>query len=1016
MSLAVARPRAPLDIADVRARLDGESGPGWWRSLEEVAGTPEFRDFLHREIPSVAKTLDLTADRRATLKMMAASLLVGGLAGCDDEGEFEKHVAYVYRPEHVIPSVPAYYATAVTHAGYATAVLGETHTGRPTRLEGNPRHPVSRGAIDPIAQAQVLDLYGPERLGGVRSVDGVVGWERFLQRLAGLRETWARDGGRGLRLLTGATASPSLIAGIEALLADLPEARWHVHEPFETDAAHEGARLAFGRPLEPRLRLAEADRVLSLDADALGQGHPGQLLYARDLAEARRIRTDRPPARLWAVESTPTLTGAAADERIARPAHRVEAMARYLARAVGLEVPGGEVSGDEARFLDRAAADLRAHRSRAPVIAGEAQPAAVHALVAAVNAHLANTGVTLDYVEPVRASGRPGVAALAEDMAAGDVSTLVVIDANPVRTAPADLGFDALMDRVALKVHLGARRDETALACDWHVPRAHELESWGDARALDGTVTIQQPLIRPLTDGRTPQQLVAALAGDLDPDARGLVWRHWETHGEGDRDAFWRAALIAGFVEGSAAGRLAPEPREGLIAALPAPGEAGQGVELQIRPDPATWDGRFNDNAWLQELPRPLTKLVWTNAAMVAPATAERLGLEDGQIVRLVRGGAGPSPSAEVAVHVLPGQPDGSVALTPGYGGAAVGRIGRGMGYDVQALIAGATPYRGGDLRVEPTEARVRLVTTQHHHAMEGRALVRSASWAHYADRPDFAKGHHREISLYPEPGPGVATEALYQWGMVVDTGACIGCNACVVACQAENNTPVVGPEEVARGREMHWIRVDRWYAGDLDAPETLFQPVMCQHCENAPCEYVCPVGATQHSSEGLNVMVYNRCIGTRYCSQNCPYKVRRFNWFDYTGEDAGQPSPPALMNPDVTVRSRGVMEKCTYCVQRIEYARAEAEANGHERIRGEVRTACQAACPTRAITFGDLNDPTSAVAKAKREPREYALLGELNVRPRTTYLARVRHPDTAEAAEEAAPETGARTRGEDAG
>jgi molybdopterin-containing oxidoreductase family iron-sulfur binding subunit len=990
-----------IDRDSVRKAIDGKRGQRYWRSLAELAETPEFLDYLNAEWPRLARLWDSSVDRRSILRLMGASLVLAGLSGCDEAPD--KIIPYVRQPKDVVPGVPRYFATAVSRDGYGHGVLGETHEGRPTKIEGNPDHPINRGATDVFDQAALLGLYDPDRSSAVRQKGIVDSYDGFLGALTSRRESWGKAGGTGMALLTGRISSPTLLDRIAALKKQYPGLRWYRYDAIDRSAESAAARLSFGQAVETRYRFADARVVLALDGDFLGLIEPGQLAYARDFMAGRRPHPDRPPTRLYVVESTPGLAGAAADHVLRIPAWRVEPVARALARRLGIDIgAGADVDGAEARWLDAVAKDLNRNQGAAPVITGANQPASVHALVHVINDRLKNAGSSVEFHEPIAPEADAGIDALASDIAAGRVDMLITLDGNPVYTAPADLDLGRrIATHVRLHIHWGLYDDETAQKAHWHVPATHELESWGDVRALDGTVTIQQPLIMPLYGGVSALELLAAVMGDYGSSAHDAVRGYWRgRHSGGDFETFWRGALKKGVIDGTAAKKAHPKLRNDLLPALARqqPGRPSQGVEIRFRPDDSAWDGRFANNPWLQELPRPLTKIVWTNAAMVGPGFARKWDIENGRMIRIHYGGR----SVDAPVWILPGQPDDSIALTLGYGRPMAGRVGSDLGYDAYAVRDLGHRWFAAGAEIQPLGETTRIVTTQHHHAIEGRALVRSASWDEYRADPNFAtRGHEApRISLYPEPDPEHRTPGKdgwtpYAWGMVIDFSACIGCNACIIACQAENNIPVVGAEQVERGREMHWLRVDRYYAGDPSDPATVFQPVPCMQCENAPCEYVCPVEATQHSSEGLNEMVYNRCIGTRYCSQNCPYKVRRFNWFDFTSSDADYPARKAAQNPEVTIRSRGVMEKCTYCVQRIDRARIRADREGRTIAAGEVTTACQDACPTQAIVFGDIENPDSEVRTLKQSPRNYGMLAELNVRPRTTYLAGVSNPNS---------------------
>ena len=985
---------APIDLTALRARLAGRGGRALWRSLDELAESPAFLELLHEELPQHAAALARSVDRRQFLKLMAASLGLAGLAACARPPE-DKIVPYVKQPEELVLGEPLFYATAVPLGGFAVGVLAESHEGRPTKLEGNPTHPASLGAIDPPTQATLLGLYDPERSQTITSAGKIQTWSGFLAAVRAALDAQRPRGGAGLHVLTETVTSPTLHAQLRALLAEFPQATWHQWEPAGRDAARAGALRAFGAPVETRYDLARADVVLALDADLFATG-PSRLRYAREIAGRRRPGPGM--SRLYAVESMPTTTGAVADHRLALAAADVEGFTRTVAAELGLAVaaaPAVAVAPHHA-WVRALVDDLRAHRGACAVVPGEHQPPAVHALAHAINDALGNGGRTVIHTDAVEAAPTDQAAslrALVAAMRAGAVEVLLILGGNPVYAAPADLDFAGALGKVALRVHLSLHQDETSELCHWHLNAAHVLEAWSDARAHDGTVTILQPLIAPLYGGRSAHEVLAALTGPERP-GHDVVREHWQgVHsGGGDFEAFWRRALNDGVVPDTALAPRTVALRPGWD--VPTPAAPAAGLELVFRPDPYLIDGRFANNGWLQELPRPITKLTWDNAALLAPATAERLGVANGDVVEVAVGGR----SAHAPVWVVPGHALDSVTVHLGYGRRRGGALATGVGFDAYALRTADAPSIARGAALRPTGRRHAFACTQDHQSMEGRALVRAATLAEWRAHPDFAHAFEetppRDRTLYPPH----AYEG-YAWGMAIDLGACIGCNACALACQAENNVAVVGKEEVARGHEMHWLRVDRYFAGDLDAPAILHQPVPCMQCENAPCEVVCPVNATNHDGEGLNVMVYNRCVGTRYCSNNCPYKVRRFNFFLYS--DWTTETLKMARNPDVTVRSRGVMEKCTYCVQRINRARIHAEEAGRRIADGELVTACQQACPTEAIVFGDVNDPTSRVARLKADPRNYALLGELNTRPRTTYLAAVRNPNPALAAEQ---------------
>ncbi|HEY7288411.1 MAG TPA: TAT-variant-translocated molybdopterin oxidoreductase [Vicinamibacterales bacterium] len=963
-----------------------------WRSLDELADTNEFRRFLDAEFPDDAHALVDPIRRREFLKLMGASLALAGAGACT-RAPAEQIVPYVRAPEEFVPGHPLFFATAMSLGGFATGVLVESHLGRPTKIEGNPDHPASLGATDAMTQASILTLYDPDRSKTVTHNGRISTWDAFVKPLDDAREEQRIKKGAGLRILTERVTSPTIADQITKLLADFPQARWHQYEPVTRDNIRDGARLAFGQLVHTRLLVEHADVIVSLDSDLLGSG-PSALRDARHFSDRRRPRDGQTMNRLYVLESTPSITGTMADHRVRVPAHDVERAARGLARALaGQAAQSGVPSGAVDAFLDAAARDLLQHRGASLVVAGDAQPASVHALAHAINASLGNVGRTVEYSDPVEASPVDEMQSLADlvaDMAQDKVDLLVIVGGNPVFNAPRDLAFGEQLSHVKLRIHLALYEDETSALCHWHVPEAHYLEAWGDTRAFDGTVSIVQPLIAPLYEGKSAYEILAALAGQH-ASGYDVVREYWQRQGSnGSFDERWQRALNDGFIAGTAL------PAKSVASAKPVQELLGQplagrpaGIELVFRPDPTIWDGRFANNAWLQELPKPMTKLTWDAAALVSPATAGRLGLVSGDVVDLRYGGA----TLRAPVWILPGQADDSIAMSFGYGRTQGGRVAAGVGVNAYALRTSNAPWFGGPVEIAKTGTTYELVSTQHHFSMEGRGLVRVGTVEQFARDPHFATAVDSEQGTPDSLYPGFQYRG-HAWGLSIDLNACIGCGACMVACQAENNIPVVGKSEVARGRSMHWIRIDRYFEGNADEPAIHHEPVLCMHCENAPCELVCPVGATVHSDEGLNQMVYNRCVGTRYCSNNCPYKVRRFNFFQYADWDT--PSLKGLRNPDVTVRSRGVMEKCTYCVQRINEAKIKAEREDRSVRDGEIVTACQGVCPAQAIVFGDLNDPKSRVAALRADSRTYGLLTDLGTRPRTSYMARLRNPNGA--------------------
>ena len=948
--------------------------------------------------------------RRDLLKLLGASMALAGVAGCNPKAT-EGILPYVEVPRDVTPGIRRFYATSMDLDGFATGLLVESHEGRPTKIEGNPEHPASLGATGVIEQASVLGLYDRERARGLRLRGGPATWEAFLARFGGER----RDRGAGLRFLLYPTSSPLLGDMIGRVLARHPAARFTFHSPtrgVRGDQALDGARLAFGEALLPQRDFSQARVIVSLDADFLA-GMPFSLRYSRQFAEARRPAS--PSAgmcRLYVVESMMSPTGSMADHRLRRRPSEIAATAASLAAAVarlplGPQALPAEVAaalgpaaatGKDAAVIEAMARDLGRHPGAGLVVAGDHQPPVVHAI-----AHLLNTALRNDaaawLTRPVllrAGDAEQGLEALTAELRAGRVDTLVILEANPSYTAPPDLDFPRWLRAVPESVYVGLHENETAGDCAWFVPGTHYLEAWGDARAYDGTLSMVQPLIQPLFGGRTAAEILAVLAGDPIPDAHRLLRESWaRRQGAAGSDAAMDAALKHGLVPGTAAPRvtptLTPAPLAAAIAALAAAPAAPEGaLEVAFAPDPRVYDGRFANNPWLQELPAPITKLTWDNAALLAPATARRLGLENEDLVTLDLGGR----DVEAPVLVVPGHAEGAVTLHLGYGRRGAEEIAAGVGFDAYRLRSAAGEAHATGLTIRRIEgARHPLAVTQPHRSQEGRPIALSATLDHYRAHPDFTASQRG-------PLPSLLALPVYkgeQWAMTIDLAICTGCSSCVVACQAENNVLVVGKEEVLNKREMHWLRIDTYEAeGErAAAPALVHQPMLCQHCEMAPCEYVCPVNATVHSPDGLNEMVYNRCVGTRFCSNNCPYKVRRFNWYDWVERRPDNGGIAMLQrNPEVTVRERGVMEKCTFCVQRIRRAEIAARVEGRPIRPGEVRTACQEACPTRAIQFGSLAHRGTEMLAWREEPRVYSVLHELGTRPRVQYLARIDNPN----------------------
>jgi molybdopterin-containing oxidoreductase family iron-sulfur binding subunit len=963
--------------------------PAFWRSLEERAQAPDLVEDLKHEFSWRTSEELECLDRREFWKVMGAAMAMAGLSGCVRQPP-EKIVPYVNQPTEIVQGQPIYFATAMPFLDDAAGLLVKSHMGHPVKVEGNPKHPASLGATGPHAQASLMDLYDPDRSATVIYDGRVSDWVSFLGALDSMLAEQTATGGAGLRVLTGTVISPTLGAQLQALLAKYPGARWHQWEPAGRDNVRLGAQMAFGGMVNTTYHFDKADVIFSLDADFLACG-PARPSYAHDFATRRGSRAGAMGMnRLYVAETWFTGTGASADHRFRVKPSEMEPVLRAIAQATG--APGGVAPPPQhAKWIGAVTRDLLAHRGASVVLAGDQQPAELHALAHAINSALGNAGNTVVYtdsneVHPVdqAASFRE----LVDEMSAGRVNILVLAGVNPGYDAPADVGFREAMRKVRNRIHHGTYNDETGVLCQWHIPATHFLEEWSDCVAQDGTASVIQPLIAPLYQGRSRHELLAALLGQPNQNPYEIVKDTWRSRKPAsDFEAAWRQWLHDGAIAGTAFPPKAVALRAGLAGLLEPKPQAAQGsgsYELQFRPDPNIWDGRFASNPYLQELPKPTTKLTWDAVAHISPGTARRIGTYSTGVVELDFRGR----KTKFPLWVEPGHADDCITVTLGYGRRRAGRTGK-VGFDVYPIRPSDALWSGAGLKIKPTGEYFELSTTQTSNGMAGRYPVRLGTLAKYTQDPEFA--HKDPFEETPPPGLTIYPQWPYEghkWGMSIDLNSCVGCNACVMACNMENNIAVVGKHQVFRGRIMHWLRIDRYYFGGPDAPKLFFEPVPCMHCENAPCELVCPVGATVHSSEGVNQMVYNRCVGTRYCSNNCPYKVRRFNFYLYTDWDSA--SLDMMRNPDVTPRSRGVMEKCTYCIQRIEGAKIKAEIESRTVRDGEIRTACQQACPTEAIVFGDLNDPASRVVALKKQPLDYQLLGELNTRPRTTYVAKV--------------------------
>jgi Fe-S-cluster-containing dehydrogenase component len=1050
--------RAPYPV-----REPWPGSPKYWRSLEErarvgdasasaAARVENAAEFSKGHLNTPPSEEAWHVSRRGLLGSMAATLALVGAEGC--RRPVEKIVPYTRMPESVVPGVPSHYATVIQRRGDALGLIAESHEGRPTKIEGNEQHSSSLGAADLVAQASILELYDPERSTAPRKNGTPASWDDFDKDVSAKLAGFDKDQGARLRVLMPPTISPTVIRMRAALAQRFPKARVHTWSAVSDSNSREGARVALGQPVSTLYNYDRARVILSLDSDFL-QTESGNVRANKLFAAGRRMRSSFDSMnRLYVVEPARTTTGNNADHRLRLPASDIERYAYALAVELaslpnGLSL-GGDIQASAAkqganrdgippRWLTAVAKDLLANRGHgALVVVGSRQPASLHALGHAINAALGAVGTALTYApvaDPDELDAATDIKALTDAIAAGQVEALVILGGNPAYDAPADLAFGDKLSKVPFTVHASLFVDETSAKCVWHVPRAHPYESWGDARALDGTLSVQQPLISPLYGGRSDVELLATMANaaertphhavratirDAVLASHGLTGCAPAVDGKAQcRDASgspvpvrtsdlerdWNHSLATGVALRASQPLLAPPLRGGEIAAAIDKAKVsgrGGGLEVTFAPCPKMIDGSLANNTWLQETPDPVTKLVWDNAAILSPATAKALGVSNKDMLTISAG----ERSIKAAAWIVPGQADDSIALTLGWGRTGAGRIGDGHGFDVYPLRSTqALGFVVGAQVAKSSGEPYFFAQTQEHDSSENRPIVHEATYAEYRLKPNFAALESpppRALPLWSQQDYSQG----HQWGMTIDLNACTGCNACVVACVAENNVPVVGKLEVWRGRQMHWLRIDRYWVEDeklgatAEDPLVINEPVMCVHCEEAPCENVCPVNATTHGPEGLNEMAYNRCIGTRYCANNCPYKVRRFNYLNWHNdsvwkETGGLPESLQMQqNPNVTVRFRGVMEKCTYCVQRIQAAKIKAKREYRELKDGEIRTACQQTCPADAIVFGDLNEANSMVARWSRVDRRFGLLEELGTRPRTTYLGKVRNPN----------------------
>ena len=967
----------------------------YWRSLAQKENSAAVIDRQKYEFREGDSELPSNISRRNFMSLISASVALAGLTACRKPAE--KIIPYVKAPEDIIPGIPKYYATTFPFQSNAYGVVVESHEGRPTKIEGNPLHPGSKGGTNIHMQAAILEMYDPDRPQEITQNGSKKTWSAFMDSWQSLYPELRSAKGKGLAVLSESFSSPTLFRLKNKFRSTFPRAQWVTYEPVADDAIVSGFQMATGAKALPRYHMSKARVIAAFDADFI-QNEGENVINIREFAEGRD--PDGEMSRLYVIEPGLTATGGMADHRLAAGGYRTGVLLAGLANILGITSADEKlpvtISDKEQHWLEVLAADLNKNKGRSLIIAGRRQPAWVHALTYILNDRLMNNGTTCEWfpLTDKTVSDAESLAVLAESIKNKEITKLIILGGNPVYNTAVDINFSSLLKNVPTSIHVSYHKNETSLQTTWHLPRTHFLESWGDARAIDGSLSIIQPLIAPLFDDcRSLIEVLSLLTTGTEGDGYEEVRLTWKDQLPASGfEKQWRKILHDGILSGSALKPLRIKPQHGfpesIAAGILSQSEKKETVlELAFQASPALFDGRFANNAWLQELPDSISKLAWDNAALMGTITAKKMNLENEDLIILRH----ETRKLILPVWIIPGHAENCITVHLGYGRTAAGRIGNEIGSNAYPMRTGSNPYFIRGITISQTGQKYALASTQDHGSMEGRPLVREGSLDRYHEHPEFAREmveHQPLVSLWKDHSYAVG----YQWGMAIDLNKCVGCNTCVIACQSENNVPIVGKEQVRNGREMHWMRLDRYYSGDDDEIEVVVQPVACQQCENAPCEQVCPVAATVHDKEGLNVMTYNRCIGTRYCSNNCPYKVRRFNFFNYTKD---LPEIVQLgQNPDVTIRSRGVMEKCTYCLQRINEAKIAAKNAGREIQDGEFQTACQQACPANAIVFGNINDAESEITKQKKSNRNYIMLEELNIRPRTSYLAKIRNPN----------------------
>lgn len=1051
-----------LESENASLQSDEQSKPLYWRSLSELRGDEDFKNkYLDREFPVAASEFPEGVSRRRWMQLMSASLAMAGVTGCRYPEETIE--PFVIRPEGRIPGEFYMRATNLELAGRVYNLLVKCVDGRPLKIEPNNDHP-SGGGTDAYVQASILGLYDPDRSRGDRGFLIRKGekrrvpadWSEFDKYAKALMKAAdSHNKGGGFAVLMSPTSSPSNVRMLKALQERLPNASICRYDSASGDAMRKATKAVFGKPAVQSLSLDQADVIVTLQADILGSDK-GMVAASSSFAKRRDPFLEAGMNRLYVVEGGFTTTGAAADSRLALRPSQIPAFLAELSRRV--EKLNGDASHDHSdedkafdeinaeerleRFLDVLAHDVAGAGDKAVVIVGDGLGADAIAAGIRLNKRLGSLGKSQSFRPAVDGDLGDGIslAELSKKIGNGEVDSLLILGDNPVAAAPGDVDFATDIGKVDNTIYLGLYDDETGSLCDWSVPQSHPLESWGDTVDALGNYGVCQPNILPLLGGRAIVEVIAALLGETENEGSKIVRRTADAiAGSSLSERQWRQLLHDGYSKELTAGSgelsVSGEAKE-LTADVPQPMvEVNKdAMEVIFTPADGLYDGRFANNGWLQELPQSITKMTWDNAAVMSPGTAQALGIRHGQKVALRIGDS----KVVLPVYEIPGCAPGVVSTSIGYGRTRAGMVGGHSEEGVDVIGVDVSPIRRGEetlvaynVEARPNYEEYELATTQDHWAIDeggkketqtrSHNLVREGTLELLNKIPEFAdtRGPHvpkvgQHGSLWHEPINKIEEEAkatdtdLPQWGMSIDLTKCTGCNACVIACQSENNVPIVGREQVMNSREMHWLRLDRYFQGDEENAQVVQEPVACMHCETAPCEQVCPVAATVHTEEGLNAMAYNRCIGTRYCANNCPFKVRRFNYFNFnqdigvgygvdayqgTLENANRKLQALVMNPDVTVRGRGVMEKCTYCVQRIEQGKIKARREDRGVQDGDIVTACQSACASNAIEFGNVADPNSKVSKKHADVRSYGMLEQLNIKPRTEYLARVRNP-----------------------